>query len=103
MGVQCVDEQALVERSSGNPLRIAVWATDALLTWKAYGLMPEPYTVTVDGVKLDGVFLGAAGKVRWAFKQETHNNIVVWRPRFLLNGDALQEGEFAGYLAAKSG
>ena len=106
--VQCVDEEGLIERSSGNPLRIAVWTGDAVLTQKAYGFIPEPYSVTIDGVKQDGTFLGAAGQVQWAFKQETpKDGPVVWRPRLLLsregspNGNVLRDGEVAGYVTAR--
>ena len=104
-----MDEQGLVERNSQKPLRITFWTSDAILTQDAYGLIPEPYSVTIDGVKQDGVFLGAAGKVKWAFRQENDKGIVIWRPRLLLNkeglpnGDVLRDGEVAGYLTAKSG
>jgi len=109
MPIQCVDEKGLTERFSGEHLRISIWTQEALLTQKAYGLIPEPYKVTVDGVKLDGLFLGAAGNVRWAFKAETNNAFVIWRPRLLLkkdnqpDGDQLRDGEIAGYLKAGSG
>jgi hypothetical protein len=66
--------------------------------------MPEPYAYFIDGVRQEGVYVGAAGEIRWAWKQVEENGAVMWQPRLRVatvqnpgNAD-LKEGEIEGFL-----
>jgi hypothetical protein len=68
----------------------------------------EPYAYYVDGVKQAGVYLGAAGEVRWAWSKgkDSFDNLL-WVPRLMvsterdLKAGELREGEVGGFLVAK--
>lgn len=110
-GIQCQDGEGFVSLPDSLPIRISTDSNrDAMLVYKSYGLIPEPYAHYVDGVEQDGVYLGIAGKTPWAFSQETGSNgVSLWKARLLLgredalNGDALRDGEIEGFLTAASG
>jgi hypothetical protein len=77
------------------------------LVFDGYGLMPEPYAYYVDGVRQDGVYIGVAGEIRWAWKQVSENGVVMWQPRLRVatveypNNGELKEGEVPGFLTVK--
>ncbi|KAK1756412.1 hypothetical protein QBC47DRAFT_444925 [Echria macrotheca] len=106
--ITCRDEDGLAAAGSTNkPLKVNT-DKDNTLVIDSYGLMLEPYGHYVDGQRVSGVFLGAAGVTRWAWGNVTYNGIPFWRPRLLvasrnnLKGDQLRAGEVGGYLMAAS-
>jgi len=99
--VFCTDEDGLLTRPDGVPLRISTDSDNAVLVMRklgGYGMMPEPYAHYVDGKRLDGTYLGLANRTTWAFLPEKSSDLDVWTPRLLLEKEELKQGEVRGYL-----
>jgi len=102
--VECVDDQGF--RSGGKPIRINTLRDSTLVT-SSFGLITEPYNYYIDGVQQPGIYIGAAGEVRWAWKNRTVNNIMYWQPRLMVvttidpQADVLREGEVQGFLVSQ--
>lgn len=93
---------------STRPYRINTERGNTLEAGSGAGLMLEPYAYYVDGERQPGVYLGAAGQVRWAWsKGNTPNDNLLWMPRLMVvtdsdpKADELREGEVAGFVVAK--
>ncbi|KAK4101380.1 hypothetical protein N658DRAFT_425860 [Parathielavia hyrcaniae] len=106
--VGCRDEDGLaVLGTESHSLRINTNQGGTLVFNGSYGLTPEPYAYYVDGARQPGVYLGAAGEVRWAWSQVAAEGIVYWRPRLMVAtverpaAADLAAGEVQGFLAVK--
>ncbi len=81
-----------------------------VMNGSAFGLTPEPYAYYVDGVRQPGVYLGAAGVVRWAWglvdrTAADGRSTSYWIPRLLVPTDwnrepKLKENEVEGFLVS---
>ncbi|KAK0651004.1 hypothetical protein B0T16DRAFT_453509 [Cercophora newfieldiana] len=105
--IGCQDDTGLASfLSETKTIRINT-DRDSTLVIGNYGLMPEPYSYFIDGAKQPGVYIGAAGEVRWAFSNATSNGIAFWKPRLLVatelnpSGGVVREGEVQGFIVAK--
>jgi hypothetical protein len=106
--IGCQDETGLGTFYSGQKSIRINTDKDATIVVDNYGLIPEPYSYYVDGAKQQGVYIGAAGEVHWAWSKKTsNNNLVYWQPRLLVatesnpDGGKLREGEVQGFVVAK--
>jgi len=106
--IGCQDETGLGTFYNGaQSIRINT-DKESTLVLNNYGLIPEPYSYYVDGTKQPGVYIGAAGEVRWAWTEAAGTNgVVYWKPRLLIatdsnpSGKELRQGEVEGFLVAK--
>ncbi|KAH6623929.1 hypothetical protein F5144DRAFT_584773 [Chaetomium tenue] len=107
--ISCYDDVGLSSRvGEATPYRVNTERGSMIEGGSKTGLMLEPYAYYVDGEKQSGVYLGAAGVVRWAWSQgHTANGNLLWTPRLMVVTDSdpqageLKDGEVAGFLVAK--
>jgi hypothetical protein len=108
--IGCTDEDGLIyypySSTPAPALRINTQRGGTLVNG-SYGFIPEPYAYYVDGVRQPGVYIGAAGEVRWAWsKFNDTQGREFWKPRLMVSLDGnpgganLQTGEVQGFLVS---
>ncbi|CZR68537.1 uncharacterized protein PAC_18436 [Phialocephala subalpina] len=98
----CCDRGGTILDGMGvQSLLLSTNLKDSELGYLSQGIKPETYAHEVDGVRLDGVFLGSANVTTWAFRRAGED---YYQVRLLVPGSAnakvgdLLDGEVKGFL-----